>query len=276
MTLSEIKKQSSGTFDVVGCIQYLDTVKEINQTKQKIREAIVYDGTDHMPITLWNEEFCHLSENVWLSFTNLRLKFYFGVKLSTSKSSIVSTYDSLVDIPELPDNLQQDYLSKSETINQKLNHALCCPTIDNLELDFAHTCSKCDNNITLLPGKRVVNCNHCFSSMRYDKCKKKLKIQVKIDDLTLSIPQDVIGSFYNQDVEDLLATDESIEKFKENLLFDNNIDYVYNNKNQVTEMKKTLILSSKHFKLLLFRFFCYFILDKVKWSKPLGTVRQWY
>ena len=55
MTLSEIKKQSSGTFDVVGCIQYLDTVKEINQTKQKIREAIVYDGTDHMPITLWND-----------------------------------------------------------------------------------------------------------------------------------------------------------------------------------------------------------------------------
>ena len=74
--------------------------------------------------------------------------------------------------------------------------------------------------------------------MRYDKCKKKLKIQVKIDDLTLSIPQDVIGSFYNQDVEDLLATDESIEKFKESLLFDNNIDYVYNNKNQVTGMKK--------------------------------------
>jgi hypothetical protein len=190
-----------------------------------------------MPITLWNEKYCSLDENVWLSFTNLNLKYYFGVKLSTTKSTTVSTFDSEIDVPKLPDNLQEQYLVQSQAIDQKLNHTLCCPTIDNLELDYANTCSKCNSNITLLPGKRIVNCNHCLSSMRHDKCKKKLKIQITIDDLTLAISQDVIASFYDQDVEDLLTTAENVEKFKENLLFEENIDYIYNNKN-FTEMKK--------------------------------------
>ena len=34
----------------------------------------------------------------------------------------------------------------------------------------------------------------------------------------------------------------------------------------------------KHFKVLLFRFFCYLILDnsEIKWPKPLDTVRRWH
>ena len=85
------KTQSSGTFDIVGCIKYIVAEEDLSSEKEnmKIREAIIFDGTDQMQITLWNN-FCKLEEHAWLSFSNVTLKHYFQMKLSTTRNTTVT------------------------------------------------------------------------------------------------------------------------------------------------------------------------------------------
>lgn len=100
MSLAEIKTQSSGTFDIVGCIEYIDAEEDLSSEKEnmKIREAIIFDGTDEMQITLWNN-FCKLEENTWLSFSNVTLRHYFQMKLSTTRNTTITCYPCDVIVP---------------------------------------------------------------------------------------------------------------------------------------------------------------------------------
>jgi hypothetical protein len=62
-----------------------------------------------------------------------------------------------------------------------------------------------------------------------------LRCVISIDEKDLVLPEEIIAEFFNQDIKDISA---HVEKFKEQLLYLENIDYTYNTKNVIVEMKR--------------------------------------
>ena len=54
LTIKQIKCRSSGTFTVSGSIKCITDIQQ--RENKKLREAIIYDGTDHIKITLWEDQ----------------------------------------------------------------------------------------------------------------------------------------------------------------------------------------------------------------------------
>ena len=65
--------------------------------------------------------------------------------------------------------------------------------------------------------------------MRADKCEQLFKCNLSFGEIELDLPSDIISSFLNENV---------IGNFKETILFLENIDYIYNIKNIIVEMKR--------------------------------------
>ena len=53
LSIKQIKSWSSDTFTVAGSIKSI-TDKQQRENK-KLREAVIYDGTDHIKVTLWED-----------------------------------------------------------------------------------------------------------------------------------------------------------------------------------------------------------------------------
>ena len=240
MSLSEIKKQSSGTFDIVGCIRYVTHVEDLSSQNEKVklREAIIYDGSDQMQITLWNN-FCDLEENVWLSFSNVTLKHYFQMKLNTTRTTTVTLSTCTVALPTLSETVYNEFKDLLNDIKSKLSNTLCCPVMKSVDIDFVDICTKCENPITIIPGKRIITCNHCSTSIRADRCAKRFNMELLLDDAKLTVPENVISSFLGEDVTEICKSTGRKEELIETLLFTEKVDYTYNsNKNIVSIMKK--------------------------------------
>ena len=54
LTVKHIRCWSSGTFIVSGSIKWI--VHKHQRKNKKLQEAIIYDGTDHVKITLWEDQ----------------------------------------------------------------------------------------------------------------------------------------------------------------------------------------------------------------------------
>lgn len=54
LTVKQIKCWSSGTFIVSGSIKWIVHIQQ--RENKKLREAIIYDGTDHVKITQWEDQ----------------------------------------------------------------------------------------------------------------------------------------------------------------------------------------------------------------------------
>ena len=54
LTIKQIKCRSSGTFTVSGSIKCITDMQQ--RENKKLREAIIHDGTDHIKITLWEDQ----------------------------------------------------------------------------------------------------------------------------------------------------------------------------------------------------------------------------
>ena len=54
LTIKQIKRQSSGTFTVSGSIKWITDMQQ--RKNKKLQEAIIYDDTNHIKITLWEDQ----------------------------------------------------------------------------------------------------------------------------------------------------------------------------------------------------------------------------
>ena len=118
---------------------------------------------------------------------------------------------------------------------------LCCPDMKSVSIDFVDICTKCENAITVIPGKRIISCDHCSTSMRADKWFKRFDMELVLEDKKLTVPEDVISSYLGKDVPEMCNSVEGKELLIETLLFEETKDYTYySNKNIVSIMKKTL------------------------------------
>ena len=85
-----------------------------------LRETILYDNEDHIPLTVWKNLLDELTEETLYLFQNLitSLKNYYGSKLMTAKSTIVS------DEGEVPYTSPHDAINNYIELDKKLNSGL--------------------------------------------------------------------------------------------------------------------------------------------------------
>lgn len=239
LSISQIKTHTAGSFDVIGCIKFVGDVSEVQSAHDDktnfLRDALIFDEKDNMPLTIWNDLIQQIEEDKWYSFTDLNLKHYFGLKLSTTKRTTVSNVDMEVPIPSLSDDAVTQHQSHSDDIHHKLNPILCCPEISSVNIEILHCCvnKTCLQIVTTIPGKRVVSCQHCKNTMRADKVVKKFHCTIVVGEgQSLMLPLDVLESFFN-----LESSLEDVEDLKEKLLFMENVDFTINTKGVITKME---------------------------------------
>ena len=101
---------------------------------KSLHEAILYENEDHIPVTVWENLLDEPIEETLYLFQNISVKnYYYGSKLPTAKSTIVSDergvpytlpYDAITNLIEL-----------DKKCNSRLYRKLCCPEIAAVALD---------------------------------------------------------------------------------------------------------------------------------------------
>ena len=59
--------------------------------QKALREATLYDESDHVAITVWENLLEEISEETMYLFQNIFLKDFYGLKLTTTRATIVSS-----------------------------------------------------------------------------------------------------------------------------------------------------------------------------------------
>ena len=223
VSIDVIKQHTTGSFDVSGCMKWLSDIKAVTTQEEKtkhLREAVLYDETGDMPLTLWEEHFEKIKEFKWYHFTRLNLKNFYGLKLSSSKSTSITEEDGDTPIPQLDKEEVDKYVERSNITFKNQQHiTLCCPEISNLSVELYFGCSnnQCKRQVTILPGKKFINCIHCSRTMRADKCEQMFKCNLSFGEIELDLPSEIISSFLDVNVIDMCLND--MDNFKETILF---------------------------------------------------------
>ena len=236
-SIREILSQSIGTFDVVGSIKWLKESTMVNTSngEKPLREAILYDSTGDIKFTVWDDLVIAIEEETQYNFTNLCLKNYYGHKLSTTRLTAFSINESDPS-PVLNLETVQKYQSEEQT---KVNSKLCNPEIKNLELELYPGCTNqdCKKPVVLRPGIRIVTCPNCNHTMRADRCDCIFHCKISFGECTLILPKDVLESFMDFDV--IKLGRETIDELKEKIIFLEDVNYTYNNKNIIISIDRT-------------------------------------
>lgn len=234
--IKEILCQNVGTYDVVGSLKWLKESIMVTTSNGELplREAVLYDGTGDIKLTVWNDLIDSVIEEKQYSITNLSLRNFYGQKLSTTKMTTFSVTDSNDTSPILSPVRYQTYLSDEMTT--KIVNELCCPEIINLELELYPGCTNCQKSVVLQPGVKIVTCPHCKHTMRSDKTSCFFHCKLCFNEHTLVLPLAVLESFFKLDI--IQMGKNNMDELKEKILYLENIDYEYNNKNVITSMSE--------------------------------------
>ena len=156
-----IRVQNLRIFDIMGWIKLLPGKKTIQSSGKtnSLREAILFDHTSDIRITIWGEFTQSIEEGRKYKFHNLNLKNFFGKKLSTTPNTTAIVCDEIEEMPILSDDVIKKYIDHEEEINIKLNTKICCPELvgTNLTIDAACTNDKCGKPVATVPGERIVS-----------------------------------------------------------------------------------------------------------------------
>ena len=56
-SIIDVKSKTTGSYTVSGCLKWLDDSEKVivNHNEKKIRSAVLFDGTDHKRLTMWED-----------------------------------------------------------------------------------------------------------------------------------------------------------------------------------------------------------------------------
>ena len=105
-------------------------------------------------------------------------------------------------MPILSDNVIKKYINHEEKINIKLNQKICCPELvgTNLTVDVACTNDKCGKPSAKVLGERIATCMNCNNTMRVKKCECIFSCVLLFENISLSLPADVVSLYFQEDV----------------------------------------------------------------------------
>ena len=239
LKVEAVKAHNLGILDAMGWVKYLPGNKSIQspgKVSTNIREAIFFDHSGHIGITIWGKFTQLIEEGKKYELNNLNLKNFFVKKLSTTTSTTIALSEEQETKPVLTDDVTKSYIDHEKEINVALNPQLCCPELmgTNVTIDAACTNIKCAKPVATVPGEKTVTCMNCNNMMRVEKCKCIFKCMLLFENITLLLPADVASLYFKEDIMMLYQRDE--KKLKNMLCFLENVDYTYNSKNIVTKM----------------------------------------
>ena len=138
--------------------------------QKSLREAILYDENDHVAITIWENLLEEISEETMYLFQNIFLKDFYGLKLTTTSATIVSS--------ERPVSftLPQDAVSTCMELNKQLKNCLrpniCCPEGVSVTLNVfpGYTNIAYGRPVTVIPDPPSTLCQQCNTTMKVNKC----------------------------------------------------------------------------------------------------------
>ena len=196
----------------------------------KVSQVILLDNTGTMTLDLWNEQISQVQLDCVYRVTSLSTSYWNNSKklTSTMNTSIKQTLQA--DLSSLQFN-------ESNTTELENEHTIHVPMISTVEeVQRYKTCCNCNKRIIQLESI-VVKCNYCSHMMRAYNCPTKLyvNVNVEIDDKkkTLTIFNDVLKATLGHFDHESLETENIVEQ----LLLQQNISIVYNDKNVITEMQ---------------------------------------
>ena len=168
--VSFIKTQKTGTFDIIATIKWFHNMKQINSPKVKgrLHEAVLYDIAITFFLTVWRDLIDSKEECKTFEFHNLALNNFFGLKLSTTTSTIITaTSDADKVIPNLCESDLKEHLDHEKMINNKLHPKLCCPELFGTTISVGQSCinKSCTKALQIVPGSRIVTCISCKMTM---------------------------------------------------------------------------------------------------------------
>ena len=191
--------------------------------------GVLADSKSNIKISIWSETLINeIVELKTYSFQNLVVQHYQGVKLASTTNTSLNNVDEDVTV-------DWDDIKVKVDVNK-----LCCPTVSCVKSSTFYLCISlsCRKKVTPYPGETTVTCSNpgCKRKMLVKRCKASYNVDVTFDtdaeqQQSLTIFERTLVNFFN---------DESItvEQIEDKLLELENVDYTYNNKKVVLEMKK--------------------------------------
>lgn len=89
--------------------------------------------------------------------------------------------------------------------------------------------------MTLVPGGKIVKCSVCGRGMKPSKWLRTFDCKIEFPDISLKLPVGVLEDFL---VEDNLTTyGDNTNDLLEKLLYLENVDFTYDNKNVITAIE---------------------------------------
>ena len=155
-------------------------------------------------MTIWDrllkENF--IEEIQWYIFTDVNVKNYFGIKLSTTALSTVSECTEENQIINWDEVDLATYEEEKLNSDKLMHPTICCPEVLNAVVDLYRSCSNsiCRQKVIILPGARMVHCSSCNRRSKSTSCTNSFEATVEFENITLSLQLDILGSFINEDI----------------------------------------------------------------------------
>ena len=114
-----IRAKNLRIFDIMGWMKFLRGKKTIQTPGKYLREAILFDHTSDIGITIQGELTQSIEDGRKYKFHNLNLNNFFGKKLFTTPTTTAIVFDEIEEMPILSDDVIKKYNDHEEEINIK-------------------------------------------------------------------------------------------------------------------------------------------------------------
>ena len=167
-----------------------------------MREGFISDGSRTVKITIWGDMIDMLKEDHLLQISNCSSRiFNEELVITTNFSSSVCYLTEKFDI-----TFDESKLTYTETQSESF---LCCPEIESIKIDNHRKCKVCKKKVIVTPGTGLCACSNCkreYTSKLIEGSPGCFQKMVSLDlktlegTLTVSVFEDVIKNFFDQDV----------------------------------------------------------------------------
>lgn len=247
ITIKDVKLKESGQYTVTGCLRWINDIQTKNTRSSitMLRECVLQDETSNICLTVWGSYITKFQENCWYEITDLAVKNYCGIKLSTTPATIIEKKEkeaqldwSEIDIKGYLDHEKKNVSSSTRVLKNAI--------IRTVSLNIFNTCTndECARKVEFTAGGMFADCVICGAKMLKEDCVKKCegKVNVKGFDenelekkITLGINIDVLINLFGEG--NISEDDEKLQKIGEHLLLLRDIDISYN----ISTMEVTLV-----------------------------------
>ena len=208
-----LMKSTTGNFNVLGSIKWKGEAHiPSEKSTQSVLDATLTDTRGSIPLSIWGEYITTVEEGNFYTFTDCKLRHFYGTCLTTTKSTTVSAAE------------KQDLTKVKQ---QEIQNWICCHEILNVAVSPFLTCNKDrKKKITSPPGSKIAKCLNCNRSTLIKNCYVDMTVSLNLEKdrkvfSVTAFPKTVSGFLR----EDIFNHKEDTEPLIEKLLLLDSVDF---------------------------------------------------